>query len=354
MPDLGGIERIGVFSQVHGATGQPIADVYARLLDAIVAADELGVDTFWVGQHHVDPTSGRLPSPFPLLAAAAERTTRIRLGVAVVILPLEDPLRLAEDVAVVDALSGGRIEVGLGTGGGAERAYAAFGQPADAGARRALFDQKTAALEAALGGVSLTGEPHGPRLEPPASGVRERLWQAVGTVERGRAAARRGHRLLTGTFSDTQEQMRDKALAYRDEWKKAHAGVPPRISAGRFVYTGASKEAIADDVAAAVRAQQRRFSGGTHGLAGLSVSGYLDRVARYGTVEDVIGQLRADRGILGVATDFHTILSLYPAAGDVTPGADVEVPRIVELVEVIAPALGWAPAYTTESQAAGR
>jgi len=336
------ISGLGVFSQVHGRTGQPIRDVYARLLDAIVAADELGVDVFWVGQHHVDESSGRLPSPFPLLAAAAERTRRIRLGTAVAVLPLEDPLRLAEDAVVVDTLSDGRVELGLGSGGGSERAYRAFGQPGGAAERRALFDAKLDRVLAALTGAPLADGPDAPRLVPAAGSLGDRVWLAAGTVARAAEAGRRGLRLLTGTFSDTQAEQRAKIDAYLAASIDAgHPDRSRRVSAGRFVYTGTSREAIEREVAHGLAAHRERIRPFAPDLARLEVPDYLERVTRYGHVDDVVSQLRADLGIADVATDFHTILSLYPAAGDVTPAADVDIARIEELVTTIGPALGW-------------
>lgn len=336
------VQRLGVFSQVHGRTGQEIREVYARLLDAIVAADELGVDTFWVGQHHVDPTSGRLPSPFPLLAAAAERTRRIRLGTAIVVLPLEDPLRLAEDAVVTDVLSGGRLELGVGAGGGSDPAYRAFGRGSSPDERRRAFDGNLSRLLEALEGASLTGEPAGPRLVPDAGDLRDRVWVAAGTVERAAVAGRRGVRLLTGTFSDTPAFQRAKI----DAWAAAFdaAGHPERrrrVSAGRFVYTGSSRADIEAEVRDGLAAHQDRIRSFAPELGDLSTAEYLARVTRYGDVADVIAQLRADEGIAEVATDFHAILGLYPAAGDVTPATDVDPRRIEELVTTIAPAIGW-------------
>lgn len=336
------VQRLGVFSQVHGRTGQEIREVYARLLDAIVAADELGVDTFWVGQHHVDPGSGRLPSPFPLLAAAAERTSRIRLGTALIVLPLEDPLRLAEDAVVTDVLSGGRLELGVGAGGGADLAYRAFGKDGSSEGRRRTFDAHLTRLLEALEGASLTGEHDGPVLLPDAGDLRDRVWVAAGTVERAAEAGRRGVRLLTGTFSDTPQFQRAKIDAYSAAFAAAqHPQARRRISAGRFVYTGESRAAIEAEVRDGLTIHQERIRSFAPELGDLTTAEYLARVTRYGALPDVVEQLRADVGIADVATDFHAILSLYPAAGDVTPATDVDPRRIEQLVSEIAPALGW-------------
>jgi alkanesulfonate monooxygenase SsuD/methylene tetrahydromethanopterin reductase-like flavin-dependent oxidoreductase (luciferase family) len=84
-------------------------------LELIDHADELGYDTCWVREHHFTQY-GFLPNTMSLLAHAAARTERIRLGTAVVTLPLHHPIRAAEDSALIDVLSGGRLELGVGRG----------------------------------------------------------------------------------------------------------------------------------------------------------------------------------------------------------------------------------------------
>jgi len=107
--------RLGFLSHVQGR-GDDLTRTYRDAQELFVVADELGFDIGWVAQHHVPLGGGGLPSPWPFLAHAAARTKRIRLGTAITILPLEDPVRLAEDISVVDTLSGGRVEIGVGSG----------------------------------------------------------------------------------------------------------------------------------------------------------------------------------------------------------------------------------------------
>ncbi len=80
--------RLGFLTHVEGADDPQ--RIYRETLELFVAADALGFEVGWVAQHHFDK-AGRLPSPFPLLAAAAARTRHIRLGTAVVVLPFENP-----------------------------------------------------------------------------------------------------------------------------------------------------------------------------------------------------------------------------------------------------------------------
>src|ERR1700753_2018342 len=107
--------RLGFLTHVQGKGD--LATTYRNAQELFVVADELGFDVGWVAQHHAPLGGGGLPSPWTFLAHAAARPTRIRLGTPITTLPLETPLRLAEDVSVVDTLSGGRVEIGVGSGG---------------------------------------------------------------------------------------------------------------------------------------------------------------------------------------------------------------------------------------------
>lgn len=94
---------------------QPPADLYAETLDQISWADDLGFSCAWVSEHHFTE-EGYLPAVFSALAAMAMRTKNMDLGTSVLLAPLHHPLRLAEEAAVVDAISGGRLQLGLAPG----------------------------------------------------------------------------------------------------------------------------------------------------------------------------------------------------------------------------------------------
>ena len=91
-------------------------ELYARWLEQIDTAEDLGFDSLWVTEHHFRYFGGMMPSPSVLLAAAAQRTRNMRLGAAVSILPMHNPLRIAEEFAMVDLLSNGRVILGAGRG----------------------------------------------------------------------------------------------------------------------------------------------------------------------------------------------------------------------------------------------
>lgn len=93
----------------------PWGELYRGLLDQAVLAEELGFDSVWLSEHHFTE-DGYLPSLASMLSVLAVRTSRVRLGTAVLLAPLHHPLRVAEDLAVVDQLSAGRLEVGIAPG----------------------------------------------------------------------------------------------------------------------------------------------------------------------------------------------------------------------------------------------
>jgi len=91
-------------------------ELYAHWLEQIDAAEDLGFDSLWITEHHFRNFGGMMPSPSVILAAAAQRTKKMRLGSAVSILPMHNPLRIAEEFAMVDLLSNGRLNFGAGRG----------------------------------------------------------------------------------------------------------------------------------------------------------------------------------------------------------------------------------------------
>src|ERR1700728_5400155 len=140
-----GPRRLGFFTRLlDQATA---GERYRLAAEQIVHAERHGFDSAWVAQHHFDGDEGGLPAPFVFLAHVAARTCRIRLGTGIVTLPLEEPVRVAEDAEVFDLISNCRLELGVGSGG-TPSSFAAFGL--DSADRANVFDQHLATLRAAL------------------------------------------------------------------------------------------------------------------------------------------------------------------------------------------------------------
>ena len=94
---------------------RPYQDLYAEIIEQIVWGESLGYDDVWLTEHHFAP-DGHAPSPLPQAAAIAVKTKTMRIGTSVLLLPLYHPVRVAEDGATIDILSGGRFELGVGIG----------------------------------------------------------------------------------------------------------------------------------------------------------------------------------------------------------------------------------------------
>src|SRR6202043_4285582 len=106
--------EFGVFDHLD-RDDQTLGDYYSARLQIIEAYDRLGFYAYHVAEHHATPL-GMAPSPSVFLAAVAQRTRRLRFGPLVYALPLYHPLRLIEEICMLDQLSGGRLEIGFGRG----------------------------------------------------------------------------------------------------------------------------------------------------------------------------------------------------------------------------------------------
>ncbi|MTD54375.1 LLM class flavin-dependent oxidoreductase [Amycolatopsis pithecellobii] len=323
--------RLGFLTHVQGR-GKDLRQIYRNAQELFVVADELGFDVGWVAQHHVALGGGGLPSPWTFLAHAAARTRRIRLATAITVLPLEDPIRLAEDVSVVDTLSGGRVEIGVGSGG-SEVEYAAFGR--DVARKRELTTTGLDVLRKALANEEVGTA--GFTIQPPAADFTGRIWQGVFSKPGAGHAAEAGSNLLLnraayGYEEPTDEVQRPWADAYSSAWNRPHA---PRIGLSRFIFPAADRRTALAQIADDVHRAALRF--GERGAFPSNVD--IDEALRrfhsfYGHPDEIIEELRRER-VLPVATDLIT--QFNPAV----PEQDAAI-RALELIATeIAPALGW-------------
>ncbi len=116
---------------------RPWAEYYAEVMDVIAWTEEAGFDNAWVPEHHL-ADDGYMPSPMVTLGAIASRTKKLKIGGGIALAPLYHPVRFAEDCAVLDILSDGRVEMGLGIGY-RRRETAAYG--VDSTKRGRMFDE---------------------------------------------------------------------------------------------------------------------------------------------------------------------------------------------------------------------
>lgn len=327
--------RLGFFSRL--LEDAPPADRYRFGLEQIQRAEQSGFASAWVAQHHFGAHEGGLPSPLVFLAAAAERTTRIGLGTAVLTLPIEDPVRAAEDAAVLDALSGGRLQLGVASGG-TPSSFAAFGK--DAGDRAALHAEHLEVFRGTLRGHGVRGTDS--VAYPPAGDLADRIWQATFSPSGGARAGAAGDGLLLSrtqprtpdapdaTIGDIQQPIVDAYLAALPD------GGAPRILASRTAFV------VDPDQRAHAFALAER---GLRAVAAQLIGAYaadlpLDDLIRLsdthiGTVDEVVASLAADP-IIAQATDVTFQVHSVAATHELTL-------RSIELLgREVAPRLGWA------------
>lgn len=195
--------------------GGDVATLYESLLDHAAAAEALGVDLVWVSERPFVP-GARVPAALPVCAGLAARTERIRIGVGPLALPLYHPLRVAEDAATLDGLSGGRLELALGLGG-VGLAFLGFGvERRDRGER---LEEGVALLRAAFTGgeIAFAGRHHsvsGVAVSPvPVQAPGPPLWVGAGAAAAVRRAARVGAGLLATGVAPIHEFLEARQLA---------------------------------------------------------------------------------------------------------------------------------------------
>ncbi len=179
---------------------------YGAVLDQIAYAERLGFDSAWITEHHFTE-DGYMPAPLAMMAAIAARTERLHIGTFILELPLYHAVQIAEQVAVIDQLSGGRVEIGLGLGYRAEE-FRAMGVPRRQ--RVARFVEGVAVLRALWSGDAVTFKGRfydldGVRLGPlPATRGGPPLWTGAMSVPQAeRAAALRTHLMPQGDRRET-------------------------------------------------------------------------------------------------------------------------------------------------------
>lgn len=107
----------GMFTDFHIRPNVTQAEAFKESFNQVEAAEQLGMDAVWLAEHHFSPDRSVLAAPLVIASAIAARTSRIRIGLAVQVLPLTNPLRIAEEAATVDHISQGRFNFGIGRSG---------------------------------------------------------------------------------------------------------------------------------------------------------------------------------------------------------------------------------------------
>lgn len=231
--------------QLHPDRPEGWPSLYAEALDLAVAAENAGLDSVWVSEHHfVD--DGHLPSLLVLLAAMAARTRRVRLGTGLLLAPLHDPLRVAEDAAVVDLISKGRLVLGIGLGWRDEE-FEAFDVPLRE--RVARLERLIEVARAGWRGdlVPTSDGAAAPVITPrPIEPEGPPLWIGA-MVERSiRRAGRLGDGLLATEV--TPAELREQVAVARDERARAGIDAPFAVAVHLPTAVGESFSDVAEQL----------------------------------------------------------------------------------------------------------
>ena len=327
-------KRIGFFTRLLDEADP--AGRYRLAAEQVLRAEGLGFDSAWVAQHHFSQAEGGLPSPLVFLSHLAAQTSRIRLGTGIITLPLEDPVRVAEDTAVLDLLSNGRLEIGIGTGG-TPGAFTAFGT--DTGHRRELFAHKLQQLTDAWRGKEL-GAPEN-RLYPPAPQLLDRVWQATFSASGGERAGSAGDGLM---LSRTQPRDTGQPRAALDEVQNPiidaylqalPAGAAPRILSSRTLFVADDRGEALALAEAGLRRIIPHFERQGHVFDSLAVEDLIAATdSHVGTVDDVVESLSRDSSLARATDITFQVHSIDPPHRYIL--------RSLELIATeVVPRLGW-------------
>ncbi|MFD7982985.1 LLM class flavin-dependent oxidoreductase [Kitasatospora indigofera] len=327
-----GFLTIGLFDPADPAQG------HESTLRIIELGEQLGFDSAWVRHRHLQYG---ISSPVAVLAAATQRTSRIQLGTAVIPLGWENPLRLAEDLATVDLLSGGRLNPGVSVGrpGQYDRIASAL-YPDTAEAEDFGYERVRRLLDFVRGkpATDFSGvegiEVFSDRVQPIAPGLADRVWYGGGSLRSARWAGEQGLSLLTSNVlraeesEDFAETQRSQIAAFRARHPE---GARARVSQGLVVIP-------TDGASAQQRAKYQEYvrSRTARTAAPQGPARTMFAPDLIGTSAEIAEQLYAHAGFREV----DEVVFALPFSFD----HEDYVQILTDIATGLGPALGWQPA----------
>src|SRR5215475_12347215 len=212
--------RFGVFDHIEPVPRQRLDRIYRERLLQIERLDAAGFYAYHLAEHHTPAIHSLAPSQNVFLASVAQRTSRLRFGPCVYVLPLHHPLRLIEEISMLDNLSDGRLEIGVGRGGVMEAYF--WGQEADSETNYARYQETLEIIREGLSHEQLTyaGRFHSfenlPMYLRPLQTPYPPLWYMRNPVT---AAMEGMHTILVGSL----ETLANEVTRYRSAWEE-HQG----------------------------------------------------------------------------------------------------------------------------------
>lgn len=237
--------KFGLFSHIPWPEGREPRELFQEITEQAVLGEELGFDSIWLAEHHFS-RYGLASSSLVVAGNIAARTSKIRLGTAVLVPTLHHPIRLAEDTATLDVISGGRLDVGYGRGAAG---YEYTGYSLDHAESQQRFQEAIATVQ----GLWTTPEysHHGQHFSVHKANLVPMPLQkphppvyiaATRTLETLKFAVSTGHPLIVGVVLDTADGL-DLCRRFVQMSKEASIGVPmSRIPFFRYCYVAETEE----------------------------------------------------------------------------------------------------------------
>src|SRR5215813_4925148 len=219
--------EFGMFHEFPSLPGRNESEAFDEAMEQVDEAERLGLDVMWLAELHFEPRRSLLSAPLSIASAIAARTRRIKIGIAVQVLPLCHPLRLAEEAATVDQLSHGRLIFGVGRSGVAQT-YEAYGVPY--GESRERFREILDIVERAwtepsfsydgayhsFKNVAVVPKPY----QKPTPPIRI----AASTPDTFPAIGRRGAAIFASVRHTSWTALAEQIRSYRAAWEEARQG----------------------------------------------------------------------------------------------------------------------------------
>ena len=306
---------------------------FQEAMEEIDLAEELGLDTVWLGEAHFAPARSVLAAPIVVASSIATRTKRLRVGMAVQVLPLIHPLRLAEEAATVDQLSEGRFEFGVGRSGNV-RAYDIMG--IDYSESKDRFQEALDIILKAWSGETFSYEGKYNRitnatLSPlPYQQPHPKVRIAASSEDSFGRIGRLGYPIFLGLRAMDVEDLKTNLQEYREEWKAAgHPGEGGDINVRFPMYIAPSDSDAIEEPKESIEAffkRQRELFEYSYGRQGTEDTGR--RSARYdrlanATYEDLL-ETRVVFGsperVIDRLTQFQEMLGITGITAELNPG----------------------------------
>lgn len=283
--------KLSIFSvqDHHPTQSRTVSQLYREVIDQAVLADTLGYDTFFVAEHHFHEY-GAVPNPAIFLATLAQRTRRLRLGTAISVLTFHDPLTIAENYAMVDVLSDGRLTLGVGSG---YLKHEFEGYRVTPDSKRDRFDENLQVVRRLLRGERVTHRGKYIDIDAVQINVPTRqsdvpIYVAILRKEAAYHVGKQGHRLLFVPYAsvDSFDEIADMMAEFRRG--REEAGFTDHTDAAALAlhaHVGDTEEEVqrnaadAFDLYVATRLYAKRATYDDVRRSGLSLFGTVDDVA---------------------------------------------------------------------------